>query len=57
MEETQTTAGEELHLSLSLFLLFFYWQPKHAGFHSFSGTFASVLPTALNNGALCAYVR
>lgn len=42
----------------SLFFLFlFCWQLKHAGFHSFSGTFASVLPTALNNGALCACVR
>lgn len=35
----------------------FYWQPKHTRFHSFSGTFASLLPTALNNGALCACVH
>lgn len=39
------------------FFCFFYWRPKHAGFHSFLGTFTTVLPTALNNSVLCGCVR
>lgn len=34
---------------LPCFYSFFYWQPKDAGFHTFSGTFAAMLPTVLNN--------
>lgn len=40
-----------------LLFFFYYWQLKQAGFHSFSGTFATVLPTALNNSVLCGCVR
>lgn len=36
---------------------FFNWQLQRAGFHSFSGTFATVPPTALNNSVLCGCVR
>lgn len=56
MSDNSRRGAAPVPLSFSLILLFcfcFNWQLANVEFHSFSGTFASVLPTALNNGALC----
>lgn len=48
----ELTAAERLcTCPLACFVLF-YWQLAHAGFHTFSGTFAAVLASALNNSVL-----